>query len=330
MKRALLFFTVLAVTIAVHSQAVRFCFEATSADNVSFSKSVAENSISRLLTEINRADRTNTSLNLYSISMEENAKAKLHKFWSNMHFACEDVENIEKCLQDMQGYQVRNIPVTLHPLDNTYHGSVEKTLVISLNKRGQISGVRTALDRHDYKKVMETGRVVTDERQRREILKFVEDFRSYYNEKDIASLDRVFSDDAIIITGSVITTRPGFDVNKNKMADKIVYSQSTKQEYLKKLQGLFNCTKFVDVAFDEISVKRNGATGKENFYGVTLKQKWHTDRYSDEGYVFLLWQFKDNGEPPVIHVRAWQPDKYSDGRPMKQDDILNMHDFLIP
>lgn len=328
MKRALLFFTVLAVTIAVHSQTVRFSFEATSADNVSFSKSVAENSISRLLTEINRADRANTSLNLYSISMEENAKAKLHKFWSNMHFACEDVENIEKCLQDAQGYQVRNIPVTLHPLDNTYHGSVEKTLVISLNKRGQISGVRTALDRHDYKKVMETGKVVTDQRQRLEIEKFVEDFRSYYNQKDIASLERVFSDDAIIITGSVITTRPGFDVNN--LTNKIVYSKQDKEQYLKNLRKLFERTRFVDVTFDEISVKRNGATGKMNFYGVTLKQKWHTDRYSDEGYVFLLWEFKDNGEPPVIHVRAWQPDKYPDGRPMKQDDILSMGDFLIP
>lgn len=328
MKRVLLFFKVLAVTFAVHSQTVRFSFEATSADNVSFRKSVAENSISRLLTEINRADRTNTSLNLYSISMEENAKAKLHKFWSNMHFACEDVENIEKCLQDAQGYQVRNIPITLHPLDNTYHGSVEKTLVISLNKRGQISGVRTALDRHDYKKIMETGMVVTDQRQRLEIEKFVEDFRSYYNQKDIKSLERVFSDDAIIITGSVITTRSGFDVSK--MTNKIVYSKQDKEQYLKNLRKLFERTKFVDVTFDEISVKRNGATGKMNFYGVTLKQKWHTDRYSDEGYVFLLWEFKDNGEPPVIHVRAWQPDKYPDGRPMKQDDILSMGDFIIP
>jgi len=327
MKRVLLFFMVLATAVAVRPQTVRFCFEGSSADYAPFNKGVVESSISRLLTEINRADRTNTSLNLYSISMEENAKAKLHKFWSNMHFACEDVENIEKCLQDAQGYQVRNIPVTLHPLDNTYRGSVEKTIVISLNKRGQISGVRTALDRQDYKKVMETGKVVTDQRQRREILKFVEDFRCYYNEKDIRSLERVFSDDAIIITGSVITTRSGGDVNN--MTNKIAYSQSTKAEYLNKLQGIFNRTKFVDVAFDEISVKRNGATGKERFYGVTLKQKWHTDRYSDEGYVFLLWEFKDNGEPPVIHVRAWQPDKYKDGKPLKQEDLLDMNDFKL-
>lgn len=328
MKKIILFFALVLIHTYVNAQSVKFSFESTSADLASFSKSSVEGTISKLLTEINRADRMNSSLNLYGINMEENAKIKLRKFWSNMHFSCEDMENIQKCLQDAQGYQVRNIPVTLHPLDDTYHGSLVKTIVICLNKRGQISGVRTALDRQDYKKVMETGKVVTDERQRREILKFVEDFRGYYNDKDTASLRRIFSNDAIIITGSVIMTRAGGDVNA--MTTKIVYRQSTREEYLKRLQGIFNRNKFVDVEFDEISVKRNGATGKENFYGVTLKQKWHTTRYSDEGYVFLLWEFKDNGEPPLIHVRAWQPDKYPDGSPMKEDDILDMRDFYIP
>lgn len=328
MKRFLVLLIAVIATCVINAQTIRFAFEGTSADMASFSKTSAESSISKLLTEINRADKANSSLNLYGINMEENAKTKLRKFWSNMHFSCEDADNIEKCLQDAQGYQVRNIPVTLHPLDNTYHGSVEKTIVISLNKSGQISGVRTALDRQDYKKVMETGKVVTDERQRREILKFVEDFRCYYNQKDTAALRRIFSNDAIIITGSVIMTKSGGDVNA--MTSKIIYKQSTREEYLNKLQGIFNRNKFVDVGFDEITVKRNGATGKERFYGVTLKQKWHTDRYSDEGYVFLLWEFKDNGEPPVIHVRAWQPDKYPDGKPMKEDDILDMNDFFIP
>ena len=328
MKRIVFNLFLILMCFPLNAQSVKFYFETGTADFASFSKQSVETTITKLLTEINRAHKRGGGLNLDNINMEENAKVKLKNFWSNMHFSCEDNENIEKCLQDAQGYQVRNIPVTLHPLDNTYHGSLEKTIVISLSKRGQITGVRTALDRHDYKKVMETSRVVTDERQRREILKFVEDFRCYYNEKDIASLRRVFSNDAIIITGSVITTRVGGDVNA--MANKIVYKQSTKEEYLNRLKGIFDRNKFVDVTFDDISVKRNGATGKERFYGVTLKQKWHTSRYSDEGYVFLLWEFKDDGEPPVIHVRAWQPDKYPDGSPMKQEDILDMNDFFIP
>lgn len=328
MKRILSVIVVLATCLTAYPQSVRFVFEGTSADLPGFRKQSVESNISELLSEINRADRNNTSLNLSSINMEENAKAKLNKFWSNMHFTCEDAENVEKCLQDAQGYQIRNIPVTLHPLDNTYHGGKEKSLVISLSKSGQITGVRTALDKQDYKRVMETGKVVTDERQRREILKFVEDFRCYYNEKDISSLRRVFSNDAIIITGSVITTRKGGDINA--MTTKIIYKQSTKEEYLNKLQGIFNRNRFVDVGFDEITVKRNGSDGKQNFYGVTLKQKWHTDHYSDEGYVFLLWEFKDNGEPPIIHVRAWQPDKYADGKPLQDDDKLDMNDFFIP
>ena|GEM_PF-3544563 len=147
-------------------------------------------------------------------------------------------------------------------------------------------------------------------------------------EKDIESLRRIFSDDALIITGSVIRVRTGGDIQN--MSNKIVYTKSTKEKYLRALEGIFKRTKFLDVQFDEITVKRNGATGKGNFYGVSLKQNWNTDTYSDVGYVFLLWEFKDNGEPPVIHVRAWQPDKYADGKPLSEDDKLDMDNFTIP
>ncbi|MBQ0024024.1 MAG: nuclear transport factor 2 family protein [Prevotellaceae bacterium] len=319
----------LSTCFTMHSQSVSFGFDGSSLANIPFNVATTEANISSLLTEINRADRTRSSLNLSSINMEDNAKAKLHRFWANMHFSCDDSSIKQKCMQDAQGYQVRNINVTLHPLDDTYHGRKNKTIVISFNRSGRITGVRTALDSHDYASVMgEGGRVVEDERQRLEILKFVEDFRNYYNDKDTSSLRKIFSEDALIITGSVIKMQTRGEVKAQ--TNKIIYKQTDRETYLKNLQGIFNRNRFVDVAFDEITVKRNGASGKERFFGVTLKQKWHTDHYSDEGYVFLLWEFRDNGEPPIIHVRAWQPDKYADGKPMKQDDILDMNDFKIP
>ena len=312
MKRTSFILVLFAVGITAMAQSVRFAFEAGTADYASFSKMSVESTISQLLTEINRADRMNTSLNLSGINMEAAAKEKFMKFWSNMHLTCEDNENVQKCLQDAQGYQVRNIPVTLHPLDNSYRGSVEKTIVISLNKRGQISGVRTALDRQNYKSIMETGKVVTDERQRREILKFVEDLRFCYYIKDIKSLRKILIDD--------------FGITSYKIA----YKQHIKEEHLNRLQQFFNSKNFVDVDFDKILVKQCGAAGKERFYGITLKQKWYTDRYSDESYLFFLLELMDNGNPPVILFRVWQPAKYPDGTPLKDDDIVDIHDFILP
>ena len=82
------------------------------------------------------------------------------------------------------------------------------------------------------------------------------------------------------------------------------------------------------IDFDDVKIVRNGATGKQDYYGVTLHQKWHSTNYSDEGYVFLLWDFR-NEERPVIHVRTWQPDRYGD-KTLNSNDVFSINDFFIP
>ena len=67
---------------------------------------------------------------------------------------------------------------------------------------------------------------------------------------------------------------------------------------------------------------------KDGFYGVTLKQGWVADRYSDEGYLFLLWDFT-NPEAPQIHVRTWQPTEYETGKPIEEEEIFTIDDFEV-
>ncbi|NVK93272.1 hypothetical protein [Bacteroides sp. L10-4] len=85
---------------------------------------------------------------------------------------------------------------------------------------------------------MQEGRSVTDVRRRREILKFVEDFRCYYNEKNINALEKVFSEDALIITGSVVMKKNMGDLSGGNM--KIRYNKKTKQEYITFLSRTFD------------------------------------------------------------------------------------------
>jgi hypothetical protein len=77
---------------------------------------------------------------------------------------------------------------------------------------------------------------------------------------------------------------------------------------------------FIRILFDQITIQRHPQI--EQVYGVQLKQRWHSSRYSDEGYIFLLIDFIQPNEP-IIHVRAWQPDKFSDG------STISIYDFEI-
>jgi hypothetical protein len=182
-----------------------------------------------------------------------------------------------------------------------------------------------ALANNVFLSIVDKGRDVTDTRRRLEILKFVEDFRSYYDEKDLEALRNVYSDDALIITGKVIH-RKNLGSDQAQMKPEIVYSKQNKEQYLTSLQRIFKNNTFIRVSFDDIKVRRHPA--KAGFYAVTLHQKWQSSNYSDDGYVFLLWEFKENASP-VVHVRTWQPDMIG-SRKLDEDEVFNENDFFIP
>ena len=286
-------------------------------------KNKMENNISALLTEISRAGTSQSNLDLSKINMEPAAKTRLNALWEDARFICDKSSNISKCLRDFQGYQVRAIPITMKPIDSSYNGSLSRELTISLNKNGVITGVRPAWElQEDVSKIMFSPGGVADTRQRREILKWVEDFRCYYNEKNLKALNQVYSDDALIITGSVVTQRSNHGDMGVRLEQKVNYTVQTKEQYIQKLSRIFNNNRRVNVEFDHISVVMHGA--KPNIYGVTLHQKWQTSSYSDEGWLFLLWDFNDP-EKPQIHVRTWQPDQV-----VAKDGVFTLDDFFIP
>ena len=165
-----------------------------------------ENRVSALLTEISQAAKGGRLLRLQQMAMTEQAKESLTRLWDSYHFLCDYAQNEVLCLTDVNGYEVRNIPVTLRPMGNGYTGEKEKELTITLTRDGVISGVHMALSNNAFHTIVNKGLDVTDTRRRLEILNFVEAFRSYYDEKDIASLQQVYSDDAEL-NGSVSTIK---------------------------------------------------------------------------------------------------------------------------
>lgn len=322
-KRSFLLLAGLLCCMTSEAQII-FKFKANTIDAGSL-KTRMEHNISDLLTEINRAGSNGTTLNLSGIRMEQAAKERLIALWEASRFVCDESTNISSCLHDFQGYQVRAIPITMKPYDSSYSQSLNRELTVSLNKMGVITGVRLAWElNEDVNKILATTGTggVAETRMRRELLKWVEDFRCYYNERNIAALKKIYSEDALIITGSVVTLRRNVGDGAVRYEQKVNYKVQDKETYLANLEKQFVAKRYLKVEFDHISVVKHGA--KPNIYGVTLHQKWSADRYHDEGWLFLLWDFNDP-QNPQIHVRTWQPDQIA-----AKDGVFKIDDFFIP
>ena len=303
------------------------------ADNVTFTisdgidngtvKSKIESTISRMLSEINAAQEDGRNLNFSVMgNIGLRVQQSMAMLWENCPFECTDEEIIEHCLTTGTGYQVRNIPLMMKPTGEREFGEDEyQEAVISFDKQGNIESFYLNISMNLYMNVIKSNLELTDLRRRQLILDYVEQFRTAYNQKDINFLNQVFSDDALIITGKVITTKhaEGFT------SQKIKYNKQSKEQYIRNLRGVFQRNSYIKVTFDDIEVMRHPVN--PNFYGVTLLQGWTSGRYHDDGYLFLLWDFTDE-DAPQIHVRTWQPDKIG-GKPLPKDEVFSLSDFDI-
>ena len=287
-------------------------------DNQSL-KSKIETNLSNLLSAFNNACLTQISLDLSGFNIDVNAKKSIEMLWKNSPFRCEETEIVEPALKlyAINEYEIRNIPLIFTKLDNEYH-----EIAISFDMNGKIKSFHITLEQNVYENVFKARKDVTDLRRRQIILDYVEQFRTAYNTKDINFMNNIFSDDALIIVGRVVT------VKKENMpaVSKIDYLKKNKQQYLNDLRRVFANNKKIYIDFQDVNVMIHPA--KKDWYGVQLKQKYTSDRYSDEGYLFLLWDFTAGDDKPQIHVRTWQPDKIN-GRQLDEDEIFGFDDVNI-
>jgi len=282
-------------------------------------KAKMERQISALLTEMSSAGESGRNLQYSQLHLSDEVQTAVEMLWDNSPFICTDNQIVEHCLTTGTGYQIRNIPLQMKSPDGE---DDYQEAVISFDKSGNITSFYIAISMNLFMNVVNGNKDITDLRRRELILDYVEQFRTSYNQKDIKFLNQVFSDDALIITGKVIKAKPRDGI---KMPDKIEYKKQSKQEYLGKLKQVFAANKQIRVTFDEIEVMRHPTNA--NVYGVTLHQGYTSDRYHDDGYLFLLWDFSDESAPQ-IHVRTWQPDMFN-GSKLSKDKIFTLSDFDI-
>jgi len=218
-------------------------------------------------------------------------------------------------------YEVRGLKVRVN-LGETAGDPIQE-LVFSITPRLYIDNVQFAIEMNHYNRILEKGLPVEDLAKRQQILGFLEEFRTAHGRKDIAYLERAYSDDALIIVGRVLQKKEGEDdyMSRSTLGDSVIqFIKLSKREYIDRLRKVFASNSFVRVIFDNAAVMQHSKY--PDIYGIQVKQRWNSSRYSDEGYLFIMMDFK-NPQAPLIHVRAWQPQSFKDG------SVIGLGDFEV-
>lgn len=161
----------------------------------------------------------------------------------------------------------------------------------------------------------------TDAKNRQVILNYCEHLRMAYNTKDIDFIRQVFSEKALIIVGQVVREQNS-SIQLDQPKEKVKYYVRSKQQYIAHLKQAFDANKTIEARFSNFKIMRHPTVN--GIYGVTLRQGYCSDNYSDDGQLFLLWDFR-NPSMPMIHVRVWQPISSIQGG----DDVIGLGDFNL-
>ena len=279
-------------------------------------KTKIESNTAKLFDRINSSYKQNAEqIDFSGIAMTDNAKVNIDGLWEASPFLIKELEIFGKLLTRegnngrIKSYELRNIHIFIKNADKT---DQNKQAVVVYDANGNVSDFYISIDYKIYDKVMVDGKSVKDVRLRQIILDFVENFRTAYNRKDLDFINKVFSDDALIIVGHQIKTK-SLDGNGSSYTTK--YIVRSKKQYIKKLKAAFKHNEYINVKFEDIRVVRHDLL--KHMYGVTVKQYWKSDHYSDEGYVFLLIDLRDENNP-IIHVRTWD-----------KKDTFNLRSFRL-
>ena len=168
-----------------------------------------------------------------------------------------------------------------------------------------------------------------DNNCRLSLISFLEDYQTAYALKRYDYLESIFSDDALIIVGHVLKRNNDEvkDIKKfNLSENEIQLLRMNKNAYFERLSRVFKSQEYINIRFTETDFKRQmysndeSKINGEDIFGVRLLQEYHSTTYGDVGYLFLMVDLRDK-QRPVIHVRAWQPEK------VDINELVNLKDL---
>ncbi len=187
-------------------------------------------------------------------------------------------------------------------------------VVFHFDSLGKISAIAFGLSNQALESIVNNSS--WSEPEKFTIINFLEHYKTAYALKRLNYISSIFSDDALIIVGSMVKPSPKTD---NPFANNPIvrYNRYSKEQYIKNLRHAFASNEFINIQFEESNLLK-ASNGSQ--FGIQIKQNYFSSNYADQGYLFLLVDVTQP-DTPIIHVRTWQPEKNPDG------SIYGLEDF---
>ena len=198
------------------------------------------------------------------------------------------------------GYLVRGIKASFSFKKN--NKSFVEDLVFYI-KDEKIDGINFGLEKGTLEDIL--SHTMWEPNSRLVLVNFLENYKTAYALERLDYLNAVFSDDALIIVGNKLPKPKATDVTAVD-AESYEHNKLTKSEYMKQLERVFAKQEYVNIQFEDASVKRTNRTSER--YEIIIKQHYYSTTYADKGYLYLLADISDP-EQPIIHVRVWDEDR---------------------
>lgn len=201
-----------------------------------------------------------------------------------------------------EGVICRSMPLVFNFPNNK--NSFVEDIVFEFGTDGKIHSLSFGLAQTALEGI--TGKSQWSEPSRLTLIRFLENYKTAYALKRLDYISSIFADDALIIVGHVLKKQPVQDAMAIEPDKQIVrYTKQTKEQYIRNLDICFKSNEFINLRFADSEIRK---AGNGEIYGIQIKQDYFSSNYGDTGYLFLMVDLNDR-ESPVIHVRAWQPEK---------------------
>ena len=290
---------------------------------------VMENNANALFSEINQKyNQDNSQLSLSSSAVTDFARNRIANMWAVSHFYCtRTIVNVRVMkMVDSDAYQVRNIPICFKEGDGDEYKLQQ--IVLEFDKDGKVIDLYFTISEHDQSTVIAN----MDYKYKELINRYLNNYFTAYNCKDLALIEKMFGEDVLMITGKVVNCKTKERTKEKK--PKIEYSVQNKQQYLANLRRIFQRNSFINIKIDSVEIIQSEANPK--VYGVRLSQYWHVSKsanstgYYDEGKLFFIIDFTNEDQPEIV-VTAWQPFEDANGNPIEysEEDFFSLGDFQI-
>ena len=180
-------------------------------------------------------------------------------------------------------------------------------VTFTFNKEGKIDYLAFALDEKSTTDILQHS--MWSEYARKVLAEFLENYKTAYALKRLDYIRSIFDDNAVIITGKVVTRQTsaygemGGEFLNNKY---VQYTRQGKEQYMRNLERCFASNEYINIRFANNDIVKAGVGGE--VYGIQIKQDYYSTNYGDTGYLFLMVDLNDPKQP-VIKVRSWQPER---------------------